>query len=331
MRIEVKLRSIIALVIIMALPLTVFSQTLEEAQKAYNAGVTANSEGNTEEAINQFNACIEACEYLVDMEEDETAEELMYTVQAVVPKLYYQLGTTQLSNKEVEKGIANIYKAKEVAGYYGDTDTEAKAKKVIPQIHYKIAASKFKANDLDAALSELDKSIAANPDYASAYYLKAVVYKKKDDDDAFKKTAQDGIAAAKRSNNRKIESKISETGLKHFLKKGNDAKGAAKYDEAVSYLNSALEFDEEDGTTLFLLTSTYSSKGDYSSAISTGEKAVAVETGGPEAQAKIYLVIAEAYAKKGDNSAACDAYKKAAVGQYQEHAEYQIEHVLKCE
>lgn len=331
MRIEAKLTSIIALVIIMVLPLSVFSQTLEDAQKAYNAGIAANSEGNVEEAISQFNKCIEACEYLVDMEEDETAEELLYNVQAVVPKLYYQLGTTQLTNNEIEKGIENINKAKKVAGEYGDTETEEKATKVIPQIYYKLAASKYKADKLDDAISDLDKSIAADADYSPAYYLKAVTYKKKGDDETFKKTALEGIAAAKRSNDRKMESRITELGLKHFLKLGNDAQGAAKYGEAVGYLNSALEFDENDVTALFLLTTTYNSKGDYNDAISTGEKAVAAETGGPEAQAKIYLIIAEAYAKKGDNSAACSAYRKAAVGEYQEHAEYQIKHVLKCE
>ncbi len=331
MRKEVKNRIIIALVLLMAAPLAVFSQTLEEAQKAYNAGVVAKQEGNLEEAINQFDVCNKACEYLVDEMEDETAEELMYTVQGAIPTLYYQLGMEQLQNQEVQKGIDNIYKAKEVAGLFGNQDIADKATKVIPQIHYKIGASKYKKGDLEGAIAELDKGIAADADYASVYYLKAVVLKKKEDDAAFKQTALDGIAAALRSNDVKTKQKIEDLGLKYFLKKGNDAKGAEKYDEAVTNLTQALEFDENDGTTLFLLTSTYSAQGNYSKAIETGEKAVAAETGGAEAKAKIYLVIAEAEAKKGNNSAACAAYKKAAVGQFAEHANYQMEHVLKCQ
>ena len=231
------------------------------------------------------------------------------------------MGTNQIKEEEVTKGLENLYKAKEVATSYGDTETAEKANSIIPQVHYKLGTSKFKSDDLDGAVVELDKAIAVDPDYVAAYYLKSFIYKKK----------RDGIAAAKRSNDPKMEAKIQDLGLKHFLKEGNDAKGSAKYDDAVRLLKNALEFDANDGTALYLLASTYSSKGDYTEAIEIGQKAVDAETGGAEAKAKIYLIIAEAYAKKGDNSAACEAYKKAAVGQFAEHAQYQIEHVLKCQ
>jgi len=313
------------------LPLSAFSQTFEDAQTAYKAAVEADQAGNTEEAIKQFNACIDACEYLVEEEEDEKAEDLLMSVQAIVPKLYLSLGTNQIKEEEVTKGLENLYKAKEVATSYGDKETAEKANSIIPQVHYKLGTSKFKSEDLDGAVVELDKAIAADPDYVAAYYLKSFIYKKKGDDETFKKVALDGIAAAKRSNDPKMEAKIQDLGLKHFLKEGNDAKGSAKYDDAIRLLNNALEFDANDGTALYLLASTYSSKGDYSEAITTGQKAVEAETGGAEAKARIYLMIAEAYAKKGDNSAACEAYKKASVGQYAEHAQYQIEHVLKCQ
>ncbi len=330
MKTEVKIKMVIALVIVM-LPLSVFSQTFEDAQTAYKAAVEADQAGNTEEAIKQFNACIDACEYLVEEEEDEKADDLLMSVQAIVPKLYLSLGTNQIKEEEVTKGLENLYKAKEVATSYGDTETAEKANSIIPQVHYKLGTSKFKSDDLDGAVAELDKAIAMDPDYVAAYYLKSFIYKKKGDDEMFKKVALDGIAAAKRSNDPKMEAKIQDLGLKHFLKEGNDAKGSAKYDDAVRLLKNALEFDANDGTALYLLASTYSSKGDYTEAIEIGQKAVDAETGGAEAKAKIYLIIAEAYAKKGDNSAACDAYKKAAVGQFAEHAQYQIEHVLKCQ
>jgi tetratricopeptide (TPR) repeat protein len=330
MKTEVKIKKLIFLAV-MLLPVLVFAQTMEDAQEAYKAAVAADQAGNTEEAIEQFNKCIEACEYLVEEEEDEKAEELLNSVQPIVPKLYLSLGTGQIKEGESEKGLENLQKAKETAGYAGDQQTIDKVDKIIPQVYYKIGTSKYKSEDLDGAIVELDKAIAANADYVAAYYLKAFIYKKKDDDVAFKDVALSGIAAAKRTNDTKMQGKIKDLGLKHFLKKGNNAKGSAKYDDAVNYLKSALEFDEKDGTTLYLLTSTYSSKGDYSAAIETGNKAVEVETGGAEAKAKIYLVIAEAHAKKGNNSAACAAYKKASVGQYEEHAQYQIKHVLKCQ
>jgi tetratricopeptide (TPR) repeat protein len=329
MKVDVKIKSLIAALLFLA-PFVLNAQTLEDAQKAYNAAVTANNEGNLPEAITQFNVCLEACDYLVEEQEDETAEELQMTVQGVVPKLYLQLGSDQLQNQQITEGLENIYKAKEAGNKFGDKETVEKANKVIPQVHYKLAAQFYKEEKLDEAIAECDKAIAADADYTNAYYIKAAILKKKDDA-SFKTVALAGIAVCKRINDTKNEQKIVDLGYKTFLKKGVDAKGASKYDEAISDLNSALEFSPNDATAFYLLASIYNAQGKNADAIAAGQKAIEFETGGDEAKAKIYMIIAESQAKKGDNAAACAAYKKAAVGQYAESANYQIVHVLKCQ
>lgn len=331
MKLEVKFKGLVLLLALIATPFFVNAQTLEEAQKAYNAGVTAKSEGNIEEAIAQFTTCATACEYLVEEEEDETAEELMYSVQAAIPGLYLKLGSDQLQAKQVSEGLDNLYKAREVADLYGESETKKKAEKYITQVHYKLGASKYKSGDFDAALEQLDKSLAMNPNYVSAYYLKTVVYKKQGDDESLKATALKGMEVAAAKNDTKNKNKIAKLAHGHFLKKGNAAKSASNFDEAIANLNTALEFDATDATTLYLLSATYLAKGDNDNAISTGETAVENEAGGEEAKAKIYMVIAEAQTNKGDTGAACATYKKAAFGQYAELANYKIEHELKCE
>lgn len=331
MKLEVKFKGLVLLLALIATSLFVNGQTLEEAQKAYNAGVTAKTDGNIEEAIAQFTTCATACEYLVEEEEDETAEELMYSVQAVIPGLYLKLGSDQLQAKQVSEGLDNLYKAREVAETYGESETKKKAEKYITQVHYKLGASKYKSGDFDAAHVELDKALAMNPNYVSAYYLKTVVYKKQGDAEALKATALKGMEVATAKKDTKNKAKIANLAHGYFLKKGNEAKSASKFDEAITNLNTALEFDAVDATTLYLLSATYFAKGDYDSAISTGETAILNESGGDEAKAKIYMVIAESQTKKGNTSAACATYKKAAVGQYAELANYRIEHELKCE
>ena len=331
MRIKVKIKEVVSLIMLISAPLIISAQTLEEAQKAYNAGVTANTDGDIEEAIAQFTSCVDMCQIIFDEQEDETAENLMYQVQGYIPALYLKLGTDQVKEKQISKGLENLYKAKEVAENYGDSDTQEKAENYLTQVHYKIGASKYKSGDNAAAIAELDKALAITPDYVSAYYLKAVVYKKDDNDELFKSTSLKGIEMADAQKDEKNKEKIVKLGNGHFLKKGNEAKGASKYDEAIGYLNDALEFSSTDVTTLYLLSSTYLAKGSYGSAVETGEKAVANETGDNEAKAKIYMVIAEAQEKNGDISAACATYKKAAFGQYAELANYNIEHKLKCE
>jgi len=330
MRLEVKLKGLALILALITAPIFVSAQSMEEAQKAYNAGVTAKTDGNIQEAITQFTTCVETCEILVE-EEEEGAEDLMYTVQAVIPGLYLKLGADQIQNKQVSEGLENLYKGREVADMYGDSDSKEKAEKYIAKVHYKLGASKYKSGDYAAAHAELDKCLEVKPDYVGAYYLKTVVYKKEGNDEGLKASATKGIEVAKAKNDTKNANKIANLAHGHFLKKGNEAKSASNLDEAVTYLNTALEFDATDATTLYLLSATYLAKGDNDNAITTGETAVLNEGGGEEAQAKIYMIIAEAQTNKGDTSSACATYKKAAVGQYAELANYKIEHELKCE
>ncbi len=331
MNLKVKLKGIVLMMALLAFSFSMNAQTLEEAQKAYNAGVTAKGEGNLQEAITQFTTCVGMCETLYEEDEDETAEELMYSVQAVIPGLYLQMGTEQLKNQQVDEGVETLKETVKIAGDYGDAEVKDKAEKYLAQVYYKLGASKYKAGEMDAAIAELDKALEVSPDYIGAYYLKTVVYKKKEDDEMLKSTALEGIAKADASNETKYKEKIQSLANSHFLKKGNDAKTAGNYDEAITNLNSALEFNSSDVTSLYLLSSSYLEKGSYDEAIEAGNKGVEAETGGEEAQAKIYMIIAESQAKKGDVGGACATYKKAAVGQYAELANYRIEHELKCE
>ena len=331
MILEVKIKDFVLLIAFLATSLFVNAQSLEDAQKAYNAGVTAKTDGNIVEAIAQFTSCVEMCETLYEEEEDETAEELMYTVQSYIPGLYLKLGTDQVQNKQVQEGLANLYKCREISESFGDSDTKAKAEKFITQIHYKLGASKYKAGDFETAHVQLDKALEITPNYVSAYYLKSVLYKKQGDDAMLKSTAMKGIEIADAKNDIKYKDKIVKLAKGYFLKKGNDAKGASKYDEAIENLNIALEFVPTDVTTLYLISATYLAQGKYSNAVKTGESAVQNEKGGAEAQAKIYMIIAEAHAKNGNTTVACSTYKKAAAGQYAELANYRIQHELKCE
>ncbi len=324
------LKCFIALVAICTATFSLKAQSIEEAQEAYNAGVTAKGEGNLEGAISSFVSCIEQCEVLVEENEDENAETMLSTAQGLVPKLYLQLGSEQIQAQKTEEGLTNLAKAKEYAGYAGDEVTISKVDKMVPQVYYKSGVTKYKAADLDGSIADFDKAIEANPNFVSAYYLKTVVYKKKGDDENLKATASKGIEVAESKGDAKNKAKIVKLASSHFLKKGNAAKGATKYAEAIDYLNTSLEFNDKNATALFLLATTYSASGKHTEAIGAGEKAVANTEGTAEDKAKIYMVIAESNAKKGNTTAACAAYKKAAVGQYAELANYRIQHELKC-
>lgn len=304
------------------------AQSLDEARNLYNEGGEAVQAGDLELGVQKFVACVEMCEVLVDEDEDMDAEELMQSVQPNIPKLYYQVGMDKVKSKQVNSGLADLYKAKETAEYYSDDDILSKTIKVIPQIHYKIGAGKYKAADYDGAIAEFDKAIAVDPDYANAYYLKAVVYKTQENDELFTATSKQAIEAAVASKDAKTEDKIVNMASGYFLKKGNEAKESSNYDAAISNIEKSLEFDKENPDAYYLMASIYNSQKDWDNAVSVANEGIkyADEASKP----RFYYEIGNSYFGKGDKASACEAFAKAAVGDYAEHANYQMEHVVKC-
>jgi tetratricopeptide (TPR) repeat protein len=317
-------KKILILMILSVFAITVNAQ-LGEAQEKYNLAATAVNDGNTKEAIDLFN---EAIELLADVEEDEVAEELLYNAEGFLPGLYLSYAKETAEAGETDEAIELFSKTIEVSEMYGDNGTKENAEKALPRLYYKKAAGLYKASAFDQAIVELDKAIEVDASFAKAYYLKAVVYKKTGDDVKLEEAAKQTIANA--GNDNKTKAKAQKLAAGHFLKKGNAAKGEAKYDEAIALIQKSLEFNDNNGTAYLLLLQSYVAQEDWDNAIATANSAIELESD-EEKKAGFYYEMANAYVGKGDNTSACDSFRKAAVGKYEANAKYQLEHVLKCQ
>lgn len=308
----------------------VTGQTLNEAKEAFNSGVSAIQSNNYEEAIAQFNTCLEIYS---DLDEDEAfeGEDMITQIESKLPTLHYQVATDFVQTNELDKAIAGFEKTIEVSDEYGDDATSEKAKQIIPQLYYKQALGKYKNKDLEGALADYNKATEFNPEYEKAYYMKSLIYKKTGDEAAFVESTKKAIEYAQKNNEQKVMEKAKQSGCKYFLKKGDNAKSSEKYDDAKSYLNLALEFDDKDAMSYYLLATVNNLQKDYDSAIEAAGKALECESDDNVKKARIYYEMANALKEKGENDKACSAYKNASYGAYKEAAEYQIVHVLKCE
>jgi len=65
------------------------------------------------------------------------------------------------------------------------------------------------SGDVDAAVAAFRELIVSNPDYANAYFMAAQTLSNADRKDEAKQLLQEGIAAAKRANNRHAESEMT--------------------------------------------------------------------------------------------------------------------------
>ncbi|MBN1596792.1 MAG: hypothetical protein JW894_00715 [Bacteroidales bacterium] len=303
------------------------AQSLEEARALYNEGGTAMSESDLETAVQKFNECIEMCAVLYEEEESIEAEELMFTVQQNVPKLYLQISQQKAQEKDYNGSLENAIRAKESANEIGNEDIASKASDLMVKIYYSFGLSNYKAKKPDEALANLDNAIEQDENYFKAHYLKVVILKDKGDNEALIAATKDVVNASGK-NDETREKTISFT-ANYFYNEGVKAKQASEYDKAVKYINTSLEFNAENPDSYYLLVTIYNSQEKWDKTIAAGKEGL--KCTGESDKVKFYYELGNAYYGNGDNTSACEAYKKAAVGDYEEYAKYQMEHVVKCE
>jgi len=307
-----------------------FGQTINEVKEAFNNGVSAIQSNSYEEAITQFNTCLEMYSGL-DEEEAMEGEDMVLQIESKLPTLHYQVAMDFFQAKELDKAIDEFEKTVEVANKYDNEPTLEKAQQIIPQLYYQKAGGKYKNKNLEGALGDYNKATELNPEYEKAYYMKSLIYKKMGDDASFIESTRKAIEYAEQNDEQKVVDKAKQSGSKYFLKKGNEAKSAEQYDDAKKYLILALEFDGKDAMAYYLLATVNNLQKNYDAAIEATGKALEFESDDAAKKARIYFEMANALKEKGENDRACAAYKNASYGAYKAAAEYQIVHVLKCE
>ncbi len=300
------------------------AQTATEANEKFSEGAEAMNAGNTQEAIAAFEETIQLAENAGPDAEGRAIEAKSY-----LPNLYYRLTMDEYRAKDYDGAIETAKKTVDVAQKYNDPGTEEKAKSILPKLHYAKAVQFYKAKDFAAAVPIFKEAVALDPEYATAYFSLAIAQKNLGNDDEMVKNLEKVIEIGPSSN--QTVKKAEGIVLNHYLNQGKLAINEKRYQNAVETFEASLVYDDTDADVYYYIALASNALENWDKAIEFGKKAIEYEKGGEEKVAGIYYEIAKAYAGKGDNTNACDAYSKAAVGRFEESANYQMEHVLDCE
>ena len=318
---------LLAAAIMTAFPVMLMGQaTLADAVEEYNKGVMSNNADSLEAAIEHFEKSLAICNEL-----GEEGEERKIQTEMLIPNLHYNLAMKLFREEKLSEAIDQFKKTAEVAARYNDPATAEKASKVVPQLHYQLGNSKFSSDDMEGALAEFSTAIELDSTYAKAYYNRARIYRKTDNMDEFRSNIEKTIELALQQNDAKTLEAAKAVGRDYFLVKANNARTAKKYDEAIGHAKATLSYDEKNATAHYILASAYNAQSKWDNAIASANEALKYEKDDAGKEAKIYYELGIAYAAKSDNANACAAYKKSAIGPFQQAAEYQIKQVLKCE
>ena len=322
-----KLKSkIAAMIIIMGFAVSVNAQTATEAVDALKDGVAKSQEKNYLEAIESFKQCISIYDEL-----GETENENRVTAVKQIPNMQYKHAIGLYKQKKYDESIAAFGVLKEYSETYNDAKNLKKANSTIPKLYYAKGADLLKAKDYTAAIEALNTAIEMNPKYPMSYVRKAQVYKAQNDEANFKISVDEAINAAVAKKDTKTEGTAKKLASGFYLKAGANAVKAEKYNDAIKYFNTLMEYKEASSDIYYQLAVIYNKQSKWDTAIESANKALEVfKDADITKDAKIYYELGNSYYGKGDNTAACNAYSKANKGGYVETAKYQMEHVVKC-
>lgn len=306
------------------------------------AGVSYSAAQTLDDVVNKFNAAAElvntdattAAKLLEEAVElankvGAEADEVRLMAESQLPAVHFKIGSEQQKDGNTEAAIISFHKSLDLGLEYNDANTVAKARSILGRLYLSQGNNAYRAGDNEKALEQLNKSIEFDPENAKTYLLIGLTHRKLEDSDNMIAAMDKAIEAAKKADDTQTQVTAEKSVRDNLAVRANRSIQGKRSAEALELLNMAVNYGEE-AQTYFLLTLAYNSLQQWDNAISSAERALALEVDNAVEKAKIYFEMGNALREKGDATAACSAFANAAHGDYTEAANYQIQHVLKC-
>lgn len=310
--------------IVFSIP-TLFGQTIDDAKKKFNRGATFLQKDELDSAIACFEKTVAICN-----EVGPEADIVRVKAETQIPGLYFKKAMGLYKEKKLDESIEAFIKTKEVAEKYNDTKNQQKAEKIIPQL-YNIQGNQYYKNEaFDNALKSYEKAIEIDPGLAKAYFGKGLVFKNTEDEEAFDEAMKKAIEEGEASGDDKTVEQASKIAGNYYLNKGIQAKKTTDYQAASENLKKSISFNNDSEQAHYLLALVSNELKNYDDAIEASKKTIELVNNDKEELSKAQFQLGRAYQGKGNNQAACEAYKNVTSGPYVKSAKYQIEHGLKC-
>ena len=305
-------------------------------------GSTAATAQTLDDVVNKFNSAAEhvnsdaakAAGLLEEAVELATkvgaeADELRLMAQAQLPAVYFRVGTEQQRDGNTESALAAFHKSLDLGLEYNDPNTVSRAQNILGRLYLSQGNAAYRANENEKAIELLTKSVEFDPDNQRTYLLLGLTNRRLENLEGMIGTMDLAIEKARAADDEQTQATAEKSMRDYLAVRANRSIQGNRSTEAVEYLNIALKYGEE-AQTYFLLTLAYNSLQQWDNSITAASKALELEAGDAAEKAKIHFEMGNALREKGDTDAACRAFRSAAHGNYAEAANYQIQHVLKC-
>jgi tetratricopeptide (TPR) repeat protein len=297
------------------------AQEINDAKTAYNDALTAMAK-DPAAAVKSLQSCLDLCAKI-----GAPADSVKSAATSKFAETYYNLATNQARDKNLDGAVISFKEAMKYGQQTGNTEVLKRTNSALVRIYAIQANTLLTQKDVAKAQETLNLALALDTTNVTVYLVQTKIYQETDNADGVESTIAKCMANSKNPNETR---QATQSGLKYFLTKGSKAVNGNKFDEGVINLEKAIKYDETSKDALAYLAKAYNGTSQWDKAVETANKGIAVEEDVPEKEAKFWFELGNALKGKNDKTGACDAFKKAMVGQYLENAKYEIDVVLKC-
>jgi tetratricopeptide (TPR) repeat protein len=303
------------------------AQTLQEVVEARNKGSELMAAKDLDGAIAELEKCVD----LAKKVGGDDAEEHQIVAESVLPNLYLTKANNISATRDYPATIKALEVAASAAEKYNNADVKGKAEKAIAPIYLAMGQADFQAQKFNEAIQNLDQVIARDPNNVNAYFIKGACFQQLKDeakmDESYKLAIEKGTANNDATTVQRAKTQL----INYYNNAGATAQRTQKWDDAIAAFSKTVEVDDKNDAAYYSLSSCYNSKKSWDNAISNGQKALELRSGGDaKALDGIYYQLGTAYAGKSDTGKACEYFKKVANDPFLAGAKYQVETALKC-
>ncbi len=319
------MRSIVAIVIVSALFCSsLAAQDRNEVIAAYNEGAKSMQ--------TDIQAAIAAFENVVTLsgKVGETANDLKQKAVQVLPGLYLKAAANSVNQKKTGTEIVRAAKtAVAAAEKYENQSVKDNAGKLLAQGYSMMGTQYFTAKDYEKALLAFDSLLVINPDYSTAYYNKALIFRNQNNAGAFEEAIDKYLEQLRSANDTVRAKQASTMALEYFRAAGSQANQAEKLDDAIGFLNKGAKYGD-DKDLFYYFADVYNKQKNFDNGAEYAQKGLSLEKGNAEAKAKFYYQLAVAQAGKGETAKACESFKNSLFGPFAAASKAQRTN-LKCQ
>jgi len=316
-----KIKKFVLVAIISSIPLFAGSQTLKEANDAYNEAskiIAFNKEGT----IELFEKALKICKTL-GAEGDTTR----WKIEGFMAGLYYEIGNASYKEKKYKDAIPKLRKAIEVAEEYKDQNYKNRSTKLLANSYYNLGNAAVNGNKLDSAILFYMESINIESK-AYKWFNIGQIYLKKSDEAQMEETMNRTLEMARSENDTATISKTNKLCRQYFYSQGKvlQTKNTAK---SIEYLDKAVKYDPKFADAYWIKTQICYKLKKWTDAADAANSAITNESDANE-KYKYYFKLGWIYVYLQDGVKACDAFKHASRSkEFEEEAKVNMKN-LKC-